>query len=292
MNASVTNGVTPLSVQFSSEGSRDPDPGDSIRFAWDFDGDGTVDSTDPNPTYVYRTNGVYTAKLTVTDSAEKTDTKTLQIVVGNTAPTIEITTPLEGDFFEWGDQIPFTVKASDPEDGPIDCSKVVVTFVLVHDTHGHAEEAKTGCSGTLQTLAEDASHGGYIAGGISATYTDSGANGQPALSATDQHVVQVRKQQVEYVQENDGTAVTASTETDAGRRPGAQQPRRRRLVRAQPQREPDPHGQADQHPICRSGGVPADHPGHAGRHGPGRRGGPRRQPDGPDPDQGPAQVHG
>ena len=53
MNASVTNGVTPLSVQFSSEGSRDPDPGDSIRFAWDFDGDGTVDSTDPNPTYVY-----------------------------------------------------------------------------------------------------------------------------------------------------------------------------------------------------------------------------------------------
>ena len=66
-----------------------------------------------------------------------------------------------------------------------------MTFVLVHDTHGHAEEAKTGCSGTLQTLAEDASHGGYIAGGISATYTDKGANGQPALSATDQHVVQI-----------------------------------------------------------------------------------------------------
>ena len=64
-------------MQFSSEGSRDPDPGDSIRFAWDFDGNGTVDSTDPNPTYVYTTNGVFTAKLTVTDSAEKTDTKTL-----------------------------------------------------------------------------------------------------------------------------------------------------------------------------------------------------------------------
>jgi len=41
-------------------------------------------------------------------------------------------------------------------------ARVVVTFAL-------AEEAKTGCSGTLQTLAEDASHGGYIAGGISAT---------------------------------------------------------------------------------------------------------------------------
>ena len=41
-----------------SEGSRDPDPGDSIRFEWDFDGDGTVDSTDPNPTHTYTTGGV------------------------------------------------------------------------------------------------------------------------------------------------------------------------------------------------------------------------------------------
>jgi PKD repeat protein len=216
LNATPTNGIAPLSVQFSSDGSRDPDPGDSIRFAWDFDGDGTVDSTDPNPSHVYTANRIYNAKLTVTDSAGKTDSKTVQIVVGNTAPTISITTPLDGDFFEWGDTIPYTVTASDPEDGPIDCSRVTVTFVLVHDTHGHAEEAKTGCTGTLHTLAEDASHGGYIAGGISATYTDKGANGQPALSATDQHVVQVRRQQVEYALDQEGTTTTASSEPDAG----------------------------------------------------------------------------
>src|SRR3954453_20486789 len=93
LGASRTNGLAPLSVQFSSEGSRDPDPGDSIRFAWDFDGDGTVDSTDPNPSHVYTANGVYTAKRTVTDSAGKSDSKPLTITVGNTAPTIEITTP-------------------------------------------------------------------------------------------------------------------------------------------------------------------------------------------------------
>ena len=93
---------------------------------------------------------------------------------------------------------------------------MTVTFVLVHDTHGHAEEAKTGCSGTLQTLAEDASHGGYIAGGISATYTDKGANGQPALSATDQHVVQLRRQQVEYAQDQEGTSTAAAGEADPG----------------------------------------------------------------------------
>ena len=57
IGATPTDGIAPLRVQFSSDGSRDPDPGDSIRFAWDFDGNGTVDSTDPNPEHVYTANG-------------------------------------------------------------------------------------------------------------------------------------------------------------------------------------------------------------------------------------------
>ena len=106
------------SVQFSSEGSRDPDPGDSIRFAWDFDGDGTVDSTDPNPAHVYTTNGVYTAKLTVTDSSGKTDTKTLTITVGNTAPTIKINTPARRRLLRVGRQRSRSrSRVTDPEDG-------------------------------------------------------------------------------------------------------------------------------------------------------------------------------
>jgi PKD repeat protein len=198
-----TNGQAPLTVKFSSAGSNDPDPADSLRFAWDF-GDGTS-SSDQNPTHTYTANGVYTARLTVTDSTGKTDIQSTVITVGNTAPTVTINTPLDGDFFEWGDDVPYTVTVTDPEDGPVNCARVTVTFVLVHDTHGHAEDSKTGCSGVLQTFAEDASHGGYIAGGISATYTDLGANGQPALSTTDQNIVQVRRQQVEYAQEQNGT---------------------------------------------------------------------------------------
>jgi cytochrome c len=42
-----------------------------------------------------------------------------------------------------------------------------VTFVLVHDQHGHAEDETSGCTGWLSTDAADASHGGDIAGGIS-----------------------------------------------------------------------------------------------------------------------------
>ena len=31
------------------------------RYAWDFDADGTVDSTEPNPTFTYTENGVFDA---------------------------------------------------------------------------------------------------------------------------------------------------------------------------------------------------------------------------------------
>ena len=78
LNADPTSGTAPLTVQFSSAGSRDPDEGDSIRFEWDFDGNGTVDSIDPNPTHTYTANGVYTARLTVTDAAGKSDSKTIR----------------------------------------------------------------------------------------------------------------------------------------------------------------------------------------------------------------------
>ncbi len=165
IGATPTNGTAPLNVQFSSEGSRDPDEGDSIRFEWDFQNDGTVDSIAPNPAFTYTANGVYTARLTVTDAGGKSDTKTTTITVGNTAPTVTINLPEDGNFFEWGQNIPYSVTVTDPEDGTVNCAEVVVTFVLLHDTHGHGEDSETACSGTLQTLAEDASHGGYIAGG-------------------------------------------------------------------------------------------------------------------------------
>jgi PKD repeat protein/type 1 glutamine amidotransferase len=210
IGATPTDGKAPLTVHFSSEGSRDPDPGDSIAFAWDFDDDGTVDSIDPNPTHVYAANGVYTAKLTVTDSSDKSDSKSTVITVGNTAPVITISAPAEGGFFDWGQRIAYTVSVTDAEDGAGDCSKVDVTFVLLHDTHGHGEQNVTGCSGTLQTLAEDASHGGQLAGGISVSYTDKGAGGQPPLTTVTQTVVQAKRHEAELMTERSGTSAATS----------------------------------------------------------------------------------
>ena len=157
LGATPTDGRAPLTVAFSSEGSRDPDPADSIRFAWDFTNDGTVDSIDPDPSFTYTANGVYTARLTVTDSSGKTDVQDDRRSPSATRRRrSSIDTPLDGDFFEFGQDIPFSVTVTDPEDGPIDCSRVEVTFVLVHDTHGHGEDSVNGCSGVLHTVAEDA----------------------------------------------------------------------------------------------------------------------------------------
>jgi PKD repeat protein len=217
LNATPTSGTAPLTVAFSSAGTYDPDPGESISYAWDFTGDGTVDSADPNPSYTYTANGQYTAKLTVTDSSGKTAVLTRTITVGNTAPTVTVTSPVGGSFFDWGDDVPFEVTVTDPEDGTIDCSRVTVTFVLGHDSHGHGQGSTTGCTGVLPTPADGADHaGGYLYGGISASYTDLGGGGQPALTTIGQTVIQTPRQQAEFAQAQQGTEVTVSSDTGGG----------------------------------------------------------------------------
>ncbi len=72
--ADVTSGDAPLTVNFT-----DSSTGDGITaWAWDFENDGTVDSTEQNPSHVYDTAGTFTVNLTVTnaggsDSEVKTD---------------------------------------------------------------------------------------------------------------------------------------------------------------------------------------------------------------------------
>jgi len=217
LNATPTSGQAPLTVSFDSTGSHDPDPGESISFAWDFTSDGTVDSADPAPSYTYTTNGTYTARLTVTDSSGKTAVLTRTITVGNTAPVVTVTSPVAGTFFDWGDVVPFEVTVTDPEDGPVDCSRVEVTFVLGHDGHGHGQGSTTGCTGTLATPADGGDHaGGYLYGGISAQYTDLGGGGQPPLTTIGQTVIQVPRQQAENAQVKQGVETATTADTGGG----------------------------------------------------------------------------
>ena len=217
LSASPTNGPAPLTVDFSSEGTHDPDPADSITFAWDFDGDGTIDSMDPNPTHTYTAIGQYTARLTVTDSSGKSTSANTTITVGNTAPTVVIDSPLDGGLFAFGESVPWAVTVIDPEDPAIDCDRIEVTFVLGHDEHGHAQETQTGCSGTLPTDPDDVSHGGNVFGVISASYTDlGGPGGVPALTTVTQHQVRQKRQEVEFVTEQSGTNVQTTDDVGGG----------------------------------------------------------------------------
>ena len=115
-SADKDSGPVGLTVAFSSDGSEDPD-GDALTYAWDFDGDGTDDSTAANPTHTYTEAGTYTARLLVTDPTGKTGTSTVVITVGNTRPTVDIVLPPQGGLYDWGDEIHFEVDVSDPEDG-------------------------------------------------------------------------------------------------------------------------------------------------------------------------------
>ena len=217
LSATPTDGPAPLTVAFSSAGSNDADPGDSIRFEWDFDGNGTVDSVEPNPTHTYTTAGQFTAKLSVIDSSGKIGSANTTITVGNTAPVVTITVPVEGGTFAFGEDIPFIVTVTDPEDGAIDCADVQVTFVLGHDTHGHAEASTTGCSGVLPTDADDVSHGGNVFGVISASYTDGGGpGGVPALTTVAQNQIRQKRQEVEFAVNQSGTNIGGTTDVGGG----------------------------------------------------------------------------
>src|SRR5690606_8117484 len=64
VSADKISGSLPLTVQFSSTGTHDPD-GDPITYEWDFQSDGTVDATEPNPVFTYTTKGTFNALLRV-----------------------------------------------------------------------------------------------------------------------------------------------------------------------------------------------------------------------------------
>lgn len=86
--ATPTSGTAPLTVNFSSAGSYDPD-GSPITYSWNF-GDGSAVSTAANPVHVYAA-GNHTATLTVTDASGASSLATLLISVSAGAtPTIRV----------------------------------------------------------------------------------------------------------------------------------------------------------------------------------------------------------
>ncbi|MDQ3871413.1 MAG: DNRLRE domain-containing protein [Chloroflexota bacterium] len=78
------SGTAPFTVQF-----RDVSTGSPTRWAWDFDNNGTVDSTSKNPRYVYRSPGIYSVKLTARNATSIDTAVRLGLVVVRPGPVAD-----------------------------------------------------------------------------------------------------------------------------------------------------------------------------------------------------------
>ncbi|MFI6513906.1 RICIN domain-containing protein [Streptosporangium sp. NPDC050855] len=208
-----TSGPAPLTVNFSSAGSSDPEGG-ALTYSWNF-GDGTT-STAANPSKTYSANGAYTATLTVRDPQGLTGSASVSVSVGNTAPSVTLTTPGDGRLFAFGDTVPFQVNVSDPEDGTVDCSKVTVSYSLGHDSHAHQITSRTGCSGSI-AVPVDGEHdaAANIYGVFTASYTDAGG-----LTSTSSRTLQPRHRQGEHFGAQQGVQTADHTTAEGGRTVG------------------------------------------------------------------------
>ncbi|AKB34216.1 cell surface protein [Methanosarcina siciliae HI350] len=106
------SGNAPLAVQFT-----DLSTGSPTAWAWDFDNDGNVDSTEQNPSYTYNDAGSYTVNLTVTNAdGSDSEVKDAYIVVSGPLPEAPVAnftaTPTAGN-------APLTVNFTDASTGTV-----------------------------------------------------------------------------------------------------------------------------------------------------------------------------
>ncbi len=149
--ATPQNGPGPLDVQLSAAGSSDPDPGDTLSYSWDLDGDGQFgDSTLQAPTHVYTEPGTHIATVRVSDPDGASDTESVSIQVDNAPPTATITTPLSTQTWAVGDLISYAATATDPQQGTLPASAYSWSVIIHHcpsNCHTHQLETINGKTG-------------------------------------------------------------------------------------------------------------------------------------------------
>ncbi len=149
-SVSPTSGAPPLTVDFSSSGSYDPD-GSITGYHWDFD-DGNS-STDANPTHTYPNTGTYEATLTVTDNDNATGTDQVTITVSTVGGYLYVESQLVTRQYKPGNK------------------EFAQDVVIVRDNNGQA------AGGAVVT----ADYSGPTSGTVTGT---TGANGEAVLESS------------------------------------------------------------------------------------------------------------
>jgi uncharacterized repeat protein (TIGR01451 family) len=176
-SANPTSGPVPLTVQFDSTGSTPAQPGDTLSFAWDLDGDGAFDdSTAAQPSFIYTVLGSYSARLRVSDGHGGFDISApIVIEAGNEAPTATILTPTSALTWKVGDLIAFSGEATDPQEGALPASALSWDVIIHHcpsNCHEHTYQSFAGvASGSF--AAPDHEYPAFLE--IRLTAVDSGA---------------------------------------------------------------------------------------------------------------------
>jgi glucose/arabinose dehydrogenase len=151
ISANPTNGPLPLTVSFDGTGSSDPE-GKPLTYSWDLNGDGTFgDATGPTASYTYTAAGVYHPSLRVTDDQGASDTASVTVTAGNTAPAAVIDSPPSSLTWKVGDTINFSGHATDAQDGTLPASALNWSLILHHcftptDCHTHLIQTFNGVS--------------------------------------------------------------------------------------------------------------------------------------------------
>lgn len=119
-------GTAPHEVDFSATSSDDLD-GTIENYEWDLDGDGVFNETGAEAdaegsttvTYTYSNNGVFDAKVRVTDDDGATDTDAIQITV-NAPPIADLRIPTGQESGDTPHPVSFDASGSDDPDGTIE----------------------------------------------------------------------------------------------------------------------------------------------------------------------------
>ncbi|HET6999234.1 MAG TPA: PQQ-dependent sugar dehydrogenase, partial [Solirubrobacterales bacterium] len=146
------SGPLPLTVNFDGTGSTDPDSGDTLTYAWDLDGDGEYDDSNAaKPSWTYTSAATVTVRLQVTDKGGLSATHSVVIGAGNEPPDAQIDTPTAALHWAVGEEVSFSGKGSDPQDGALGPGSMTWALIVRHcetvdACHSHSIQSYPGVS--------------------------------------------------------------------------------------------------------------------------------------------------
>lgn len=118
IKAEKTVGAAPLTVQFSAKESFDYEAG-QLGYKWYFNSP-DVASTEAEPAFTFEDEGVYDARVVVTDPDGKSSEATLKITVGNEPPVVEVDFQGNRSFYHQDKNLPYSIRINDKEDGSLE----------------------------------------------------------------------------------------------------------------------------------------------------------------------------